>query len=333
VKAEPIDFEKAKSIASAMGAGAEPVLVKAAVRTEAKARHLSQQTKSTSPYYIFSRGEGQGFVIVSGDDCLPEVLGYTEQGDFDEDALPPHFFKWLDYYKLAIEDAQEAGQNVSRKSSKRKAPSKIKGLKNISPLLTTHWHQTSPYNDRCPYIPGKNSRAVTGCTATAAAQVIYYYRNDNPDVFLADTPVYGADEWHRIPVTDQIKKGTPIKWDLMLDRYNGGEPKEFRQAVADLVYAVGAMDKMDYGESSGAQITDLVNPLKTYFNLLSESIYKSDGTHSWIALEEWEKMIYDDLAAGHPIVYTGYHEESAGHAVVLDGYQSSTGLFHFNFGW
>ena len=333
VKAEPIDFEKAKSIASAMGAGAEPVLVKAAVRTEAKARHLSQQTKSTSPYYIFSRGEGRGFVIVSGDDCLPEVLGYTEQGDFDEDALPPHFFKWLDYYKLAIEDAQEAGQNVSRKSSKRKAPNKIKGLKNISPLLTTHWHQTSPYNDRCPYIPGKNSRAVTGCTATAAAQVIYYYRNDNPDVFLADTPVYGADEWHRIPVTDQIKKGTPIKWDLMLDRYNGGEPKEFRQAVADLVYAVGAMDKMDYGESSGAQITDLVNPLKTYFNLLSESIYKSDGTHSWIALEEWEKMIYDDLAAGHPIVYTGYHEESAGHAVVLDGYQSSTGLFHFNFGW
>lgn len=333
VKAEPIDFEKAKSIAAAISAGAEPLLVKAAVRTEAKARNLNQQTKSTSPYYIFSRGEGQGFVIVSGDDCLPEVLGYTEQGDFDETALPPHFFKWLDYYKSAIEDAQESGQNISRESCKRNVPRKIKGVKNISPLLTTHWHQTSPYNDRCPYIPGKNSRALTGCVATAAAQVIYYYRNDNPDVFLANTPTYDADEWHRIPVTDQIKKGTPIKWDLMLDSYNGSEPAEFKNAVADLVFAVGAMDKMDYGESSGAQITDLVAPMKTYFNLLSESIYKSDGSQSWIALEEWEKMIYEDLAAGHPIVYTGYHADNGGHAVVLDGYQSSTGLFHFNFGW
>lgn len=335
MNAEPVDFEKAKSIAaSMMSKDVEPVLVNKAVRNAAKARNLSRKVQETSPYYIFSRGEGQGFVIVSGDDCLPEVLGYTEQGDYDEAALPPHFFSWLNYYKAAVEDAQEAGKNVSRKASARKGMvRRSKDWKNIPALLTTHWHQTSPYNDRCPYIPGKNSRAVTGCTATAAAQVIYYYRKDNPSVFLANTPTYDADEWHRIPVKDQIKKGTPIKWDLMLDSYNGTEPQEFKQAVADLCFAVGAMDKMDYGESSAAQITDLVNPLKTYFNLLSESLYKSDGSHSWIALEEWEEMIYNDLAEGHPIVYTGYHADQGGHAVVLDGYQASTGLFHFNFGW
>ena len=333
MSADPIDPVKAKQLAATLSVD-EPVLVSKAVRTESKARKLSAQTQATSPYYVFSRGEGKGFVIVSGDDCLPDILGYTESGDFDEAVLPPHLLGWLDRYKTLIEDAQEAGQNVSRKSPKRKnAPRRIKGLESIPALLTTHWHQTSPYNDRCP-VTDKGGRAVTGCVATAASQVIYYYRKDNPDVFQANTPTYGADEWHHTAVTDQIKKGTPIKWDLMLDKYGGSEPAEFKSAVADLVFAVGAMDHMDYYDSSGAQISDLVDPMKTYFNLLSECEYKSDGSSSWVPLATWEKKIYDDLAKGHPIIYTGYKDEATGgHAVVLDGYQSSTGLFHFNFGW
>ena len=334
MSADPVDVAKAKKVASTMmDSGVEPVLVAKATRTESKARKLSAKTRTTAPYYIFSRGEGQGFVIVSGDDCLPEVLGYTESGDYDESLLPPHFFNWLNYYKAAIEDAQEAGENVSRQSPQRRnAPRHAKGWPAISPLLTSHWHQTSPYNDRCPIIDN-GSRAVTGCVATAASQVIYYYRKDNPDTFLATTPTYGADEWHHTAVTDKIEKGTPIKWDLMLDKYGGSEPAEFRQAVADLVFAVGAMDHMDYYTSSAAQITDLVNPMSTYFNLLSQCEYKSDGSSSWVPLATWEKKIYDDLAKGHPIIYTGYHSDQGGHAVVLDGYQSNTGLFHFNFGW
>ncbi|MBQ6964294.1 MAG: C10 family peptidase [Bacteroidaceae bacterium] len=333
MSADPVDVAKAKQLAALVSVD-EPILVSKALRTESKARKLSALAQATSPYYVFSRGEGKGFVIVSGDDCLPDILGYTESGDFDETLLPPHFFGWLDYYKTLVEDAQAAGQNVSRKSSMRKnAPRRIKGLESIPALLTSHWHQTSPYNDRCPIIDN-GSRAVTGCVATAAAQVIYYYRKDNPDTYLSTTPTYGADEWHHTAVTDQIKKGTPVMWDLMLDKYSGSEPTEFRQAVANLVFAVGAMDHMDYYTSSGAQISDLVTPMSTFFNLSSTCEYKSDGSSSWVPLATWEKKIYDDLAAGHPIIYTGYKdEETGGHAVVLDGYQSSTGLFHFNFGW
>ena len=40
--------------------------------------------QESQPLYIFSRGEGEGFVIVSGDDCLPAIIGYTESGDYDE---------------------------------------------------------------------------------------------------------------------------------------------------------------------------------------------------------------------------------------------------------
>ena len=179
--AEPVDIEKAKQVASSlMDGNAEPVLVSQAVRAESKMRRVNAKTQMTAPYYIFSRGEGKGFVIVSGDDCLPSILGYTESGDYDESQLPPHFFQWLNHYKTIIEDAQVAGQNVSRESTQRRVQNRAKGWASIAPLLTSHWHQSSPYNDRCPFIPGTKNRAVCGCVATAAAQVIYYYRKDNP---------------------------------------------------------------------------------------------------------------------------------------------------------
>ena len=328
--AEPVDVEKAKQVAAEFMVGnVEPVLVSQAVRTESKMRRVNAKTQATAPYYIFSRGAGQGFVIVSGDDCLPAVLGYTESGDYDESKLPPHFFQWLNCYKTAIEDAQVEGQNVSRESSQRRVQKRAKGWADIAPLLTSHWHQDSPYNDLCPIVPGTNRHALCGCVATAASQIIYYYRKDNPEVFNADTPTYGTDEWHEIAVTESIKKGTPLKWGLMRDSYGGSEPAEFREAVATLVYGIGTMAHMGYGSgSSGAQIYDLCAPMKSFFNLSSEHVWKDTKSTA-----TWEKMIYDDLAKGHPMVYAGYNDKNEGHAVVLDGYQSKTGFFHFNFGW
>ncbi len=333
--ADPVDLEKAKTIAAEYTpAQYQPTLVKKAVRNEAMARKLPAKMRQTPPYYIFSRGEDQGFVIVSGDDCMPSVLGYTENGNYDESLLPPHFFVWLDHFGDIIEEAQAGGTNLSRTSpARRKAPARVKGWDDIRPLCTTHWNQGWPYNERCPFRDTTNERCLTGCVATAAAQVVYYYHKDNPDTFLQNTPTYPADQWHHNAVTESIERGTPIKWDLMLDSYNGSEPQEYRDAVADLMFAIGAMVHMDYDSSSAAQITDLVSPFNSFFNLTSVCEYKSDGDHSWIALETWEKMLYDDLAQGHPMIYTGYHADQGGHAVVLDGYQSNTGLFHFNFGW
>ena len=50
---------------------------------------------SLAPYYIISRGDGEGFVIVSGDDCLPEIIGYTDSGDFVEEQMPPALLDML----------------------------------------------------------------------------------------------------------------------------------------------------------------------------------------------------------------------------------------------
>lgn len=337
VSADPVDLETAGKIASSyLQNPGEVNLVKRASRTEAKSRNMDKVVLQTSPYYIFSRGKGQGYVIVSGDDCLPEVLGYTESGDFDENNLPPQLKGMLDYYAGLVEEAQNKGENVSRKSAAylkahgpqlRTAVTRV----DVAPLMTTHWHQESPYNNNCPFMKGTKDRAMTGCVATAGAQVVYYFHKDNPDSLLSTTSTYS---YGQAPVTEIYKKGMPLKWGLMLDSYNSSRPAEYDEAVATFTAALGAATHLTYGvkegdRSTSGQISDLVNTFSAYFRLSGVCEYKS-GNYSQTA---WEKKIYDELIAGRPMVYTGYNESSGGHAVVVDGYQASRNLFHFNFGW
>ena len=50
----------------------------------------------TKLYYVFDRGENQGYVIVPADDSYGDIIGYTEEGRFSYDSLPPHMQNWLD---------------------------------------------------------------------------------------------------------------------------------------------------------------------------------------------------------------------------------------------
>lgn len=323
VSADPIDLAKAKNIASKLAADSEVELVTSASRSEAKLRTLSKEYLNTAPYYIFSRGENKGFIIVSGDDCLPEILGYTESGDFVEENMPEQLLGWLKYYAGIIEEAQV---NKAKPRSTRISAydAKASSRTDVPVLMTTHWHQSAPYNDLCPFLPGTENRAVTGCVATAGAQIIYYYRKDNPDTLMATTPTYD----YGAPVTTVFPEGTPMKWGIMQPSYGSSTPAEMNEAVATLMASVGAATGLTYGSSTSGQISDLVNTFSKYFNLTGICQYKSG-----ISQSTWENMIYKELEAGRPMVYTGYNETSGGHAVVVDGYQASTNLFHFNFGW
>ena len=332
LNADPIDANKARAIAMEfLNTTCVPELVKTADRAEAKSRLLNDETRSTSPYYIFSRGAGEGFVIVSGDDCAPKILGYTESGDFDEISMPPYLLGWLEDYANRIVESQIAGTNKSRDLESRtndRVGGQLLTASNrvdVPVLMTTHWHQTGPYNNHCPFLKGTQNRAVTGCVATAAAQVVYYFHKDNPDELLSTTSTYTYGD---APVTEVYPKGTPLLWGLMLDSYNSSRPKEFDDAVSIFTAALGAATWLTYGSSTAGQISDLVNTFNSFFNMSGKCLYKDN-----MGLAAWENLIYKDLIEGRPIVYSGYNEGSGGHAVVLDGYQASTNLFHFNFGW
>lgn len=310
--ADPITLAKAKEYA-------KEYLDADAPTSPMKLRGRSQAPSANQPLYIFSRGAGKGYVIVSGDDCLPTILGYTESGDFDEDNLPPALKAWIEQYEHLIIEAQKAGAPA------RVGPQRAAGNMDINPLITTHWHQTWPYNNMCPMVRDENTRAVTGCVATAASQILYYWRKDLNDRTQYNTPTY---TWGHSDVTQVIKKGTPLKWDLLKTSYSGNESKEYTDAVALINYVIGTCCSMDYGTSSGAYIENLVDPFKRQFGLASKNIWRRG-----MAQDKWEKMIYDDLVKKRPIEYAGYTTEMEGHAVVLDGYKCRTNLFHFNFGW
>lgn len=277
----------------------------------------SLSDESCAPYYIFSRGEDKGYVIVSGDNSLPEILGYTDSGDFDENNIPPALADFLQHYANLVEFAQ--ANNAPARTQQRINDS----WTSISPMVKTKWHQTSPYNDLCPYITGTTNRAVTGCVATAAAQVIYFFHADNPDSLLAKTPTYSYGD---APVTTSFPKGTPMKYDLMQLSYSNC-PAEMNNAVATFMACVGAATYLTYGSSTAGQLSDLVNTFNSYFNLSSTYAGKWNFTQS-----SWETAIYNDLKQGRPMAFSGYNEtDASGHAIVLDGY--SNGKFHFNFGW
>lgn len=329
--ADPIDLQKAKSIAAEYLTEntAEPMLVKRAERDMTKARRLPAKTAQAAPYYIFSRGEGQGFVIVSGDDCLPDVLGYTESGDFIEDQMPPQLLGWLDAWAKSIEETQLRGENVSRSSDARKANYTAGGIRkaaadrvDVPVLLTSQWSQNWPYNSWCPYVKNTTTRAVTGCVATAGAQVLYYFRKDLPDLLGATTPTY---DWCDAPVTQSIPKGTPMKWGLMLDSYPGNLPEEYYDAIGVFHLVVGAYTWMGYGYSSGAYIENLCPTYNDCFNVASKNIWAGHST--------LQNLAYADLIQKRPVVYAGYDTNNGGHAIVIDGYRARDDKYHFNFGW
>lgn len=325
VKADPIDQKRAATIASEYAvAGHQMTLVTKSQRTPSMALKLKAAVAKTSPYYIYSRGENKGFVIVSGDDCLPEVLGYTEQGNFDPNNLPPALSDMLAYYANAIEVAQMKGTNF-RYDEKKYIQHAAADRQNIAPFVTSHWHQSSPYNDRCPLIKGTNNKALTGCVATAASQILYYWRKDLPNTLQGTTPTYGYGD---APVTESLPKGTPLKWNLMRDQY-GNEPAEYKEAVADLVFACGAATWLTYGSSTSGNIEKIPATFSGFFGMNGGWVAYRDS----YSQEAWTQLLYNELAQGRPVMYTGVHPNNGGHAVFVHGYQASTDKFYFNFGW
>lgn len=327
--ADPITPERAAQLAAKYMTDnlAQPRLMKAGKRKSPMKIMKTQQ--ECAPYYIYSRGENSGFVIVSGDDALPEVLGYTEGGDFDENNMPPFLEWYLDYYGSAAEAAQAAGAPRMEAPAMTAAAGRV----DVAPLIQTHWHQTGPYNDKCPTRKDGGGRCLTGCVATAASQVLYYWRKDLTDETLAATSSYIYGD--QMNATTAFPKGTKIKWDLMRTQYAGSEPAEYKDAVATLLAVVGGGAGLTYGPSTAGHNDDCRRVFSNIFGMNGGQENNKDWGEAYnnYSDDAWSALLYKELINSRPILYSGCNSKGEGHAVVVDGYQASTGYFHFNLGW
>ncbi|MDE7380532.1 MAG: C10 family peptidase [Muribaculaceae bacterium] len=266
-------------------------------------------------YYIFNFPADGGFAIISADDRLPMVLGFSESGNFDERRMPDNMKWWLTEYTRDISDFLRRDPNIdslpSRVAPMRKAVDRVE----IAPLLKTTWDQTVPYNNDCPLDSRTGQRSVTGCVATAMAQVMKYH----------SWPVNPKGSANGV-----MFNGTTLDWDNMLDSYtdyNWTGPQA--AAVAQLMRQCGASVAMQYSSyASGAYPFNVPEALIEYFdyNPSMEILFRDYYTQ-----KEWNDMVYGELEANRPVYYSG-QSDNGGHAFVCDGYLGND-LFHFNWGW
>ena len=278
---------------------------------------------STAAFYVFNIGYNDGYVIASGDDVAPAILGYSDTGSVDVDNIPDNMLWWLEEYGRQIQFMRDHGQpslRESRNTTERPA---------VPPLLTTRWLQTYPYNLSCPY-KSNGQQCVTGCVATAMAQVLNYHRFKSVCQTTHEMPAYVSK--HGISV-DAVPAGSFIDWDNMVDDYeNMVTTDEQKTAVANLMRYCGSSVQMDYSNgSSGARSSNVALAMIAYFNYGSRAKY-FERNHCGMSDEEWEEFIYTELSHSRPVFYCGYTAGYAGHAFVCDGYDGQ-GFFHMNWGW
>ena len=268
-------------------------------------------------FYVFNSSDGKGYVIVSGDDRTEQVLGYSPTGHIDPEAMPDNMKYYLGELAKELASMDSDVTVVSRKS-KRRAPVK----KAIEPLITTHWDQDSPFNNMAPYVinsKGDTVRCVTGCVATAMAQLMNFYKY--PDATIADIPGYTSRS-NSFEI-DPIPAGTTIDWDNMADTYDKNSTPAQCDAVAMLMYLCGVSVRMDYGvSSSGSSLSEYT--LIKYFGYGGHARYVEKKNYSSLA---WFNLIYNELAEGYPM-----YSDGGSHAYVIDGYDGDN-MFHFNWGW
>lgn len=301
--------------------------------TEAMGKaYRAAATQATATYYVFNAGDNRGFAIVSGDDRTVPVLGYANQGALNPDSLPDNLKAWLKEYERQIDYLQ----THDIQPVKSAAPASDKAV--ITPMLSTKWDQVSPYNDACPDF-FTNKKSVTGCVATAMAQLLYYHAKHATNMVKqtqAEIPAYLCKTnwtgYGQISVA-AIPAGTVIDWGNMLPSYNGSEPANKKQAVANLMLYCGAAVNMDYADETngGSSATDAKMPkaLISYFGFdKSVTVISRDQ----YAAADWNNAIYDELKAGRPVVYSGSSDKGSGHAFIIEGYGGDN-YFDVNWGW
>ncbi len=277
-------------------------------------------------YYVFNF-QDVGFVIISADDSVFPVLGYSFEENFTNETFPDAFSSWMDHYSEQISKARLRNLSPTPQISKvwnnylefnPEQFQKSSDQKGVAPLLTSNWSQSYYYNIMCPNDPESyGGHTPAGCVAIAMAQLMFYFRY--PD-FGEGSHGYESDYGYEFADF----ANTNYKWNEMVNAiYNMSNP-----AIAELVYHVGVSVEMNYGtNSSSANTWDTQYALMNYFRYNENAQYISRFDTNVSFKDSLIKCLDQKI----PLIYKGGNFMES-HSFVCDGYQDSS-FFHFNWGW
>lgn len=299
-----------------------------------------------------------GHVLVAADDAFSPVLLYSATSTFDPDRRsdPNSVESWLlpelHHNTRALADLRRAAGGSLRMLALTEVQSKINSAwefltggrtaadkaaslselqrnlvrsATVGPLLTTIWGQTDPYNLMTPAGSTCN-HTLTGCVATAWAQLARYWR----------WPSQGLGS-HSYPWNGQILSvdfsAATYDWDNMPDELTASSTQVEKDAVALLMYHMGVAADMYYGCDGSGSSAWADDRLDIFFNYKANMNWLARADYSeseWFALFQAEF----DAVPPRPVILSIFETGGGGHEVVADGYQNdSTNLIHLNLGW
>jgi hypothetical protein len=221
---------------------------------------------------------------------------------------------------VMIKRNEQCWSNLGREdipAAARAVESKL--VEGVAPLLTSKWGQGEPYWNDTPRVGGQPT--VTGCGATAMAQVMYYWKYPARGI--------GNHAYHWKGQTLSADFNHQYDWDQMLDSYSGSYTASQADAVARLMSDVGIAIDMNYGVDNSWSYLNDNDALQTFFK------YSWDLSSSYSDLEwdAWFKIIRRQMDIHRPVLMHVYRWNGS-HFVVADGYRTSpSNQVHVNMGW
>ncbi|MDP6669994.1 MAG: C10 family peptidase, partial [Candidatus Krumholzibacteria bacterium] len=283
----------------------------------------------------------RGHVILSPITEMPAIKAWSDSDDFEpgrsgySELILDALSSSLDFLEDNYGDLNSLPAHVAPAGNRQSWENLLAGRpmagnrNSVGPLLTSTWNQSYPYYLDCP--PGDGGTCLVGCVATAAAQILNYWKYPE---YGSGSHTYtwdGDDSCGGVPSSTQLTATfeDPYDWDNILDSYSGGNSQAERDAVAELNYEVAVAYEMNFGVcGSGAYVYTGETVFPGFFRYAETTDFINRNTHS--ASEWWDRLKTEfDALPPRPIAYRIHT-----HAIIADGYQDgSTQYYHMNYGW
>ncbi len=270
-------------------------------------------------YYVVNL-DPQGWIIVSGNDVVEPIIGYSLTGSLDVKRIPNNMKYMLDCSEKVIRKVTEMTTNIHPKWLNASALHTKSSTQIIEPLIKVNWNQSNPYNKYCPGEEGQKS--LVGCVAVAMSQAMSVHRYPSRPTGKVS---YTAPGYGGLRIDFDAERA--YNWDEIIAGSNNYDE------TARLLYHAGMSVQMKYGvDASGIstnEVSNISNALRDNFS------YPESVTYIWRNQYngDWEQLLLNELSAGRAIVYNAVDSKNGGgHSFNLDGYDGDD-HFHVNWGW
>ena len=327
--------QQAQMVAERFFAGAGATRSSAAsVQLKWTGDNLQTRASQDAAFYVFDNTAG-GFVVVSGDDRIEPVLGYSLDGEFRVEGMPDNVKYWFKHLQDGVSYLRSHDIPASAKVRARwqafETGAVTRGGSGVGggrQLTTAKWDQEHPYNLKATEWCNFGVEVVTGCVATATAIIMRYHKH----------PVRGTGELESyqyryngvLRTVNGYKLGHEYDWDNMPLAYMSNATSAEKNAVAQLMLDCGVMVGMLYGQWASAASTSNVEQMlidhmgyDRSADVLDRDMYTTDV---------WIERIVANIDANCPVLFSAQSAENSGHAFVLDGYDNAKNI-HINWGW